>query len=405
MRRTVAVVGTLDTKGADFAFLRDEIERRGCDTIVIDTAVVGESAFEPDVTREEVARAAGVELSALVERRDRGEAVAAMARGAAEVVARLHREGRIHGVVAMGGGAGTLVGSTAMRALPVGVPKLLVSTVASGDVAAYVGITDVTMMHSVVDVAGVNSISRTIYTNAAAAIAGMAASSVAPGDDKPIIAATMFGNTTRAVNQARSLLEAEGYEVLVFHATGTGGRSMEALIADGHITAVLDMTTTEWADELCGGVLSAGPTRLDAAARAGIPQVVVPGCLDMCNFWARSTVPERYADRTFYEWNPNVTLMRTTVEENRRLAEIFADKLNAATGPVEVLVPMKGFSEIDVAGKPFHLPEANDAFVATLRERLRPGIELRTFDTDINDPAFSTAAVETLLRMLKQKET
>jgi uncharacterized protein (UPF0261 family) len=405
MRRTVAVVGTLDTKGADFAFLRDEIERRGCDTIVIDTAVVGESAFEPDVTREEVARAAGVELSALVERRDRGEAVAAMARGAAEVVIRLHREGRIHGVVAMGGGAGTLVGSTAMRALPVGVPKLLVSTVASGDVAAYVGITDVTMMHSVVDVAGVNSISRTIYTNAAAAIAGMAASSVAPGDDKPIIAATMFGNTTRAVNQARSLLEAEGYEVLVFHATGTGGRSMEALIADGHITAVLDMTTTEWADELCGGVLSAGPTRLDAAARAGIPQVVVPGCLDMCNFWARSTVPERYADRTFYEWNPNVTLMRTTVEENRRLAEIFADKLNAATGPVEVLVPMKGFSEIDVAGKPFHLPEANDAFVATLRERLRPGIELRTFDTDINDPAFSTAAVETLLRMLKQKET
>jgi uncharacterized protein (UPF0261 family) len=228
---------------------------------------------------------------------------------------------------------------------------------------------------------------------------------VAPGDDKPIIAATMFGNTTRAVNQARSLLEAEGYEVLVFHATGTGGRSMEALIADGHITAVLDMTTTEWADELCGGVLSAGPNRLDAAARAGIPQVVVPGCLDMCNFWARSTVPERYADRTFYEWNPNVTLMRTTVEENRRLAEIFADKLNAATGPVEVLVPMKGFSEIDVAGKPFHLPEANDAFVATLRERLRPGIELRTFDTDINDPAFSTAAVETLLRMLKQKET
>jgi uncharacterized protein (UPF0261 family) len=405
MRRTVAVVGTLDTKGADFAFLRDEIERRGCDTIVIDTAVVGESAFEPDVTREEVARAAGVELSALVERRDRGEAVAAMARGAAEVVTRLHREGKIHGVVAMGGGAGTLVGSTAMRALPVGVPKLLVSTVASGDVAAYVGITDVTMMHSVVDVAGVNSISRTIYTNAAAAIAGMAASSVAPGDDKPIIAATMFGNTTRAVNQARSLLEAEGYEVLVFHATGTGGRSMEALIADGHITAVLDMTTTEWADELCGGVLSAGPTRLDAAARAGIPQVVVPGCLDMCNFWARSTVPERYADRTFYEWNPNVTLMRTTVEENRRLAEIFADKLNAATGPVEVLVPMKGFSEIDVAGKPFHLPEANDAFVATLRERLRPGIELRTFDTDINDPAFSAAAVETLLRMLKQKET
>jgi uncharacterized protein (UPF0261 family) len=304
----------------------------------------------------------------------------------------------------MGGGAGTLIGSSAMRSLPVGVPKLLVSTVASGDVAPYVGISDLTMMHSVVDVSGVNSISRKIYTNAAAAIAGMVQSDVTAGDDKPIIAATMFGNTTRAVNHARGLLEAQGYEVLVFHATGAGGRSMEALVDDGHIAGVLDMTTTEWADELCGGVLSAGPTRLEAAARAGIPQVVVPGCLDMCNFWARPTVPERYRDRTFYEWNPNITLMRTTVDENRRLGEIFAEKLNAATGPVEVLVPMRGLSEIDVEGKPFHLPEANEAFVASLRAQLRPGIEIRTFETDINDPAFATAAVETLVGMLQRKE-
>ena len=404
MRRTVAIVGALDTKGADFAFLRDEIARHGCEVLVIDTAVVGAPAFMPDVTREEVARAGGAELSALVDAGDRGEAVATMAKGVAEIARRLHAEGRIHGVVSMGGGAGTLVGSSAMRALPVGVPKLLVSTVASGDVAAYVGISDVTMMHSVVDVSGVNSISRKIYGNAAAAIAGMVLNDVAAGEDKPIIAATMFGNTTRAVNHARGLLEAEGYEVLVFHATGAGGRCMEALIDDGHITAVLDMTITEWADELCGGVLSAGPGRLEAAGRAGIPQVVVPGCIDMCNFWARHTVPDRYADRTFYEWNPNVTLMRTTVDENRRMAEIVAEKLNAATGPAEVLIPMRGFSEIDVESKPFHHPEANEAFTETLRERLRPGIAVRTMETDINDPAFSAAAVETLIRMLKQKE-
>ena len=403
MRRTVGIIGTLDTKGPDFAFLRDEIQKGGCDVLVIDTAVVGDPAFEPDVTREEVARAGGADLAELVDVRDRGEAVGAMARGAAEVARRLYEEGRIHGIIGMGGGAGTLIGSSAMRALPVGVPKLLVSTVASGDVAPYVGITDITMMHSVVDVSGVNSISRKVYTNAAAAIAGMVQSEVAAGDDKPIIGATMFGNTTRAVNHARELLEAQGYEVLVFHATGAGGRSMEALIDDGHIAGVLDMTTTEWADELCGGVLSAGPTRLEAAARAGIPQVVVPGCLDMCNFWARPTVPERYKDRTFYEWNPNITLMRTTVEENRRLGEIFAEKLNAAKGPVEVLVPMRGLSEIDLEGKPFHLPEANEAFVESLRAKLRPGIEIRIHDTDINDPAFAEAAVETLVGMLKQK--
>jgi uncharacterized protein (UPF0261 family) len=402
MRRTVGIIGTLDTKGDDFAFLRDEIAKRGCDVLVVDTAVVGDPAFEPDVSREEVARAGGVDLARLVEVRDRGEAVGAMARGAAEVARRLYEQGRIHGIIGMGGGAGTLIGSSAMRALPVGVPKLLVSTVASGDVAPYVGISDVTMMHSVVDVSGVNSISRKIYTNAAAAIAGMVLSDVAAGDDKPIIGATMFGNTTRAVNHARGLLEAKGYEVLVFHATGAGGRSMEALIDDGHIAGVLDMTTTEWADELCGGVLTAGPHRLEAAGRAGIPQVVVPGCLDMCNFWARPTVPERYKDRTFYEWNPNITLMRTTVDENRRLGDIFAEKLNAAKGPVEVLVPMRGLSEIDLEGKPFHLPEANEAFVESLRAGLRPDIEIRIHDTDINDPAFATAAVETLVGMLQQ---
>ena len=403
MTKTVAIVGTLDTKGADFQFLRDEIVRRGCGFLVIDVGVVGEPAFEPDVPRTEVAAAAGVDLGALQEAGDRGEAVAAMARGIPLVVRRLFDEGRIHGVISMGGGAGTLLGSSAMRALPVGVPKVLVSTVASGDVAAYVGMSDIAMIHSVVDVAGVNSISRKVYGNAAGAIAGMVAHETAAGEDKPIIAASMFGNTTRAVNQAKAQLEAQGYEVLVFHATGAGGRTMEALIDDGHVTAVLDMTTTEWADELCGGVLSAGPHRLEAAARAGIPQVVVPGCIDMCNFWAPDTVPEKYRDRTFYKWNPNVTLMRTTPEENARLGEIFAEKLNAATGPVAVYVPVKGFSEVDLEGKPFHLPEANEAFVGALRANLKPGIDIVEMDVDINDPQFSSATVAALLEMVAQK--
>jgi len=403
MTKTVAIVGTLDTKGADFQFLRDEIVRRGCGVLVIDVGVVGEPAFEPDVPRTEVAAAAGVDLGALQEAGDRGEAVAAMARGIPLVVRRLFDEGRIHGVISMGGGAGTLLGSSAMRALPVGVPKVLVSTVASGDVAAYVGMSDIAMIHSVVDVAGVNSISRKVYGNAAGAIAGMVAHETAAGEDKPIIAASMFGNTTRAVNQAKAQLEAQGYEVLVFHATGAGGRTMEALIDDGHVTAVLDMTTTEWADELCGGVLSAGPHRLEAAARAGIPQVVVPGCIDMCNFWAPDTVPEKYRDRTFYKWNPNVTLMRTTPEENARLGEIFAEKLNAATGPVAVYVPVKGFSEVDLEGKPFHLPEANEAFVGALRANLKPGIDIVEMDVDINDPQFSSATVAALLEMVAQK--
>lgn len=400
MTKTVAVVGTLDTKGPDFEFLTEEIRARGCDVLMIDTGVKGEPWFDPDVPREEVARAAGASLSDLVEAGDRGDAVDVMARGATEVVSRLHREGRIHGVVSMGGGAGTLIGTRAMRALPVGVPKLMVSTVASGDVAAYVGSSDLTMMHSVVDVAGVNSISRAVYTNAAGAIAGMATGEAPPGEDKPIIAASMFGNTTRAVGHARELLEAEGYEVLVFHATGTGGRTMEALIADGHVRGVLDMTTTEWADEVCGGVLSAGPTRLEAAGRAGIPQVVVPGCIDMCNFWAPETVPPQFQDRTLHAWNPNVTLMRTTVEENQRLGEIFAEKLNAARGPVEVLIPRGGFSELDLPGGPFYWPEANQAFIETLKTQAHSEIRIREYDVDVNDPSFAEAAVEALMHML-----
>jgi len=401
---TIAIFGALDTKGIEFAFLKTEIEKKGFKAFVVDTGVLGGPAFKPDVTREEVAQAGGEKLSTLVERNDRGQAIAVMTQGAAIIARKLHADGKCNGIISMGGGAGTVIGTSAMRALPVGVPKLMVSTVASGDVGAYVGTSDITMMPSIVDVAGLNRISRLIISNAAAAVCGMASNVVTESEDqKPLIAATMFGNTTPAVDHARHILEKNGYEVLVFHATGTGGKTMEALIRDGYFVGVLDITTTEWADELCGGVLSAGPDRLSAAAETGLPQVVVPGCIDMCNFWAPNTVPDRYKARIFYHWNPNVTLMRTTPEENAQLAKIFAEKLNPALGAVTVMIPRRGFSQLDLEGKPFFCPEANHAFIDSLKANLRKDIPIIEMDVDINDPSFSGKSAEILLSML-QKE-
>jgi uncharacterized protein (UPF0261 family) len=401
MNKTIAIVGALDTKGQEYAFLKEEIEKRGFQTLVVDTGVLGSAYFEPDVPRSRVAEAGGSDLNQLIERQDRGEAMAVMTKGVAEVTRELYKNGQIDGIISMGGGGGTVIGTSAMRALPVGFPKLMVSTLASGDTAPYVGTTDITMMPSVVDVAGVNRISRRIYTNAAGAICGMVNAELDEREDKLLIAASMFGNTTTAVDHAREIMEAKGFEVLVFHATGTGGQTMEALIADEYIAGVLDITTTEWADEICGGVLSAGPHRLEAAASTGIPQVVVPGCIDMCNFWARDTVPEKYAERTFYEWNPNITLMRTTPEENQRMGEIFAEKLNAATAPVAVLIPLKGYSQLDLEGQPFYWPEANQAFINALKSNLRPDIPVAELDYDINAPEFSSQVAETLLALLE----
>jgi uncharacterized protein (UPF0261 family) len=405
MAKTIAIVGALDTKGQEFSFLKAEIEKRGCQTVVIDTGVLGEPAFPPQVSRENVARAGGVELADLVAKKDRGEAMAVMTRGVAEIARELYAAGKIDGLISMGGGGGTVMGTSAMRALPVGFPKLMVSTVASGDTSAYVGTSDITMMPSIVDVSGLNRISRTIFTNAAGAICGMVTGEVAAvGEEKPLIAATMFGNTTRAVDHARKILEEQGYEVLVFHATGTGGRTMESLIESGFFSGVLDITTTEWADEVCGGVLSAGPHRLEAAAKAGVPQVVTPACIDMCNFWAPETVPPKYQDRLFYQWNPNVTLMRTNVAENRRMGEIFAEKMNQATGPVKIFIPMGGFSEIDYPEKAFWWPEANQAFVDALKKNLRPDIPVEISGEDVNDPEFSGKVAGQLLEFLKEKK-
>jgi uncharacterized protein (UPF0261 family) len=399
---TVGIVGTLDTKGREFAFLKERIEAAGAQTLVINTGVLDPPYLAPDVSAAEVAEAGDSSVESLRGARDRGEAIAAMARGAAVVAARLHAEGRIDALISLGGSAGTTIGTAAMRALPVGVPKLMVSTMASGDTRPYVDTKDITMMYSVVDIAGINSLSRRILANAAAAIAGMAAAMVPAGEDRPLIGATMFGVTTPCVTRARELLEAAGYEVLVFHATGAGGRAMEDLARGGFLAGVLDITTTEWADELVGGVLSAGPNRLEAAAELGLPQVVVPGALDMVNFGPPETIPERFRERKFYQHNPTVTLMRTTVEENARLGRILAEKLNRAQGPTTVLLPLRGVSAIDQPGQPFHDPAADEAFFRELRTHLAPNVRLVELDMHINDPDFAAACANTLLESLRK---
>jgi uncharacterized protein (UPF0261 family) len=401
MLKPIVLVGSLDTKGSEFAFVRGLLREQGLATILIDFGVLGDPPYAPDISNAEVAEAGGVPLADLRASQDKTLAMRTMSQGLAEVVEELYLQDRVGGVLGMAGSGGTAIATAAMRRLPVGVPKLMVSTVAAGDIAPYVGSKDITVMPSVVDVAGVNSVSRQIYANAAGAIAGMVRQvHPAAEEDKPIITASMFGNTTTCVNHARGILEQKGYEVLIFHATGTGGRTMESLIAGGFVTANLDITTTELADEVCGGVLSAGPDRLLAAAAAGIPTVLAPGCVDMANFWGIETVPEKYRDRNLYEWNPNVTLMRTNVEENRQIGEMIARAANRSTGPVTILIPLKGVSQLDSPGGQFWDPAANRACFAAIRENLKPGIPVVEMDNNINDPAFSEKAVEMLLGQL-----
>lgn len=406
---TVALVGTLDTKGEEYAWLVERLGRVGVDTLAIDVGSFSRSDLA-DISSDDVLSAAGVDADEIRERRDRGEMMAAMGRGVAEVVRRLAAEGRIHGLLAVGGSGGSSVAAPAMQVLPVGFPKLLVSTMASGDVSPYVGEVDATLTYSVVDVAGINSISELVLGNAVAAIAAMAQtqearSSREPTVHKPLIGLTMFGVTTPAADEARERLTDLGYEVLVFHATGAGGRAMEKLVADGLLAGVLDLTTTELADDLVGGVLSAGPDRLEAAGAAGLAQVVSVGALDMVNFGPRETVPERFAERTFFVHNPTVTLMRTTSEENAELGKRIARKLASATGPATLFIPLRGVSAIDVDGAPFHDPGADRALFSALREGLA-GTPVRVIERDeaINDPGFGAAMAQALHESIAQQK-
>jgi uncharacterized protein (UPF0261 family) len=402
MARTVLLIGTLDTKGAEFQYVRDLIRGHGLGTLVLDAGVLADPSFTPDVSAGEVAAAAGASLTELRRRGDRGEAMDAMIAGVRALVPRLHAEARFDGVLGLGGGGGTNIATAAMRELPAGMPKLMVSTVASGDIRPYVGVSDITMMYSVVDIAGLNPFSRRILANAAGAIRGMVEQESPAAPDRPLIAASMFGVTTPCVDRVRGRLEEAGYEVLVFHATGSGGRAMEALIQAGYFVAVADLTTTEWCDEVVGGVLSAGPDRLSAAGRAGVPQVVSCGALDMVNFHAESTIPERFRNRKLYRHNPNVTLMRTTPEECSEIGRRIAERLNEARGLTTLLLPLRGLSALDKEGQPFHDPAANAVLFQALREYVRPEVQLVELDLHINDAAFAEAAVDHLLARVAQ---
>ncbi len=390
----VHILATLDTKGLEAAFVRDQLRALGVPTTLVDRSCRGEAAIAPDET-------------IVVDKQvDRGHAVTAAAEGAAQLVSQRFAEGRLSGVLGLGGSAGTTIGTGAMRALPLGVPKLMVSTLASGQTRQYVGAKDILMLNAVVDISGINRISREVLDTAARAMAGMVQfpRAAKSSDDRPLIAATMFGVTTPCVERARAVLEQAGYEVLVFHATGSGGEAMESLIAEGMFAGVLDITTTELADELCGGFLTAGPDRLTAAGRRGIPQVVSVGATDMANFYAFESVPLKFRDRKLHRHNANVTLMRTTPEENAAIGEEIGRKVAAARGPATILLPKRGVSALDAPGQAFDDPTARRALFDAIRSSAGsvPVIEL---DYHINDAAFAERAANTLLELLHRNTT
>ncbi len=383
----IYVVGTADTKGAELRFIAEAIRGLGGHPMVVDVGIRA-PGIAADISAAEVASHGASGLPSLT---DRGEAVSAMAEAFTRFIATRQD---IAGVIGIGGSGGTAIVTAGMRVLRIGLPKLMVSTLASGDTAPYVGVSDIMMMPSITDLAGLNRISRVILERAAAAIAAMAATPVAAASDRPAVGLTMFGVTTSAVTQILDRL-GPAVEGVVFHATGTGGRSMEALVDSGLLTGVLDITTTEVADLLCGGVLPAGPDRLDCIARTRVPYVGSVGACDMVNFWAPETVPARYQGRLFYRHNANVTLMRTTAEECAAIGAWIAQKLNRCEGPVHVLIPEAGVSALDIAGGAFFDPVADAALFDALEEGLQrtDRRHLTRLPVHINDPAFADAVV------------
>ena len=399
--KTVAVLGTFDTKGKELKFIKECIEEHGLKTLCINTGVF-EPVVEPDISSAEVAAAVGADINAIVEKRDRATATEVLAKGTEKLIPQLYAEGKFDGIISIGGSGGTSLATPAMRQLPLGGPKVMVSTMASGDVSPYVGTSDIVMIPSVVDAEGLNDISKVIFSNAANAVVGMVQNrKEIESDGKPLLAATMFGVTTPCVKAAEDYLHEQGYDVLVFHATGTGGKCMEALINQGFIKGVLDLTTTEWCDEVVGGVLNAGPDRLTAAGKNGIPQVVSVGALDMVNFGPMDTVPAQFKDRNLYKHNPTVTLMRTTADELKSIGHEIATRLTDATGKTTLMLPLKGVSMIDVEGQPFYDAEADKVLFDTLRTELADSnVEIVELDTDINDKEFAVAAAKKLISLL-----
>ena len=405
--KTIALAGTFDTKGPEFLYVRGLVEELGIKPYMIHTGVF-EAAYAVDVSNREIAAAAGYDIDQIVERRDRAMAMEALSEGMEILIPRLYAEGKFDGILSFGGSGATALVTPGMRALPIGVPKVMVSTMASGNVAQYVGTSDILMMPAIVDVAGLNKISRTIFKNAVLAIAGMVGmkEQFKPDtrEEKPLVAATMFGVTTPCVDQAKAYLEKKGYEVLVFHATGTGGRTMEALIDAGFFKGVLDLTTTEWCDQVVGGVLNAGPDRCGAAIRARLPQVVSVGACDMVNFGPIDTLPAQFADRKLYKHNPTVTLMRTTVEESKAVGKELSARWNQAQSRMTVLLPGKGLSMIDAQGQPFEGPEERKALFDTIKAGIdNEYVSIREVDYHINDSEFALQAAQTLIELMENE--
>lgn len=389
MEPKIYAIATMDTKGAELCYLADAITEAGGSVVRVDVGTGREPDVAADVSRQTVM--AGEALAT----DDRGEAIAVMAEALTRFLQREHRQGKVAGVIGLGGSGGTALITSALRALPIGLPKLMVSTVASGNTAPYVDCSDITMMFSVVDVAGLNQVSRRIFQNAAHAIAGMCRCQFGADGKRKTLGMTMFGVTTPCVTAVREQLEQQGYDCLVFHATGTGGRAMEKLVEGGLIDGVLDITTTEVADQVVGGVFAAGPDRLDVTLERKIPLVLSLGAVDMVNFGARDTVPSEFQGRNFYQHNAQVTLMRTTPEENREIARWIARKLNQASGPWTVVFPGGGVSALDLPEQPFHDPEADAALLDALKQELQTGPQRKLIvrPEAINDPLFANALV------------
>jgi uncharacterized protein (UPF0261 family) len=402
--KTVALVGTFDSKGTEYQYIKELLEKLDLNVFTIHTGVF-ESAFVPDVDVAEIAAEADEDIASIRKRNDRAYATEVLSRGLKRLLPKLFAKGLFDGVLSFGGTGGTSLVAPGMRQLPIGIPKLIVSTVASGDTSVYVGTSDIMMMPSIVDVSGLNKISKRIFGNAVSAMAGLLNYRFeTEEDERPLVAATMFGVTTPAVNFAREYLEQNGYEVLVFHATGIGGRTMESLVSDGYFAGVLDLTTTEWADELVGGILNAGEHRLEAASLAKIPQVVSLGAMDMVNFGPFDTVPDQFKNRNFYKHNPTVTLMRTTVEENEKLGKIIASKLNLAKSETILVIPNGGFSAIDVQTGPFYCPEADKALIDSIKKHLtNENVKLIEKEHAINDKAFAEFSAQQLINLMNEK--
>ncbi|MGC6461557.1 MAG: Tm-1-like ATP-binding domain-containing protein [Pirellulaceae bacterium] len=401
---SIYLIATLDTKGVEAGWIRESLMRQGHRVTLVDVGSSGDPQVDPDIDRAMVFEVAGTSWSVVRSDQDRGEAVAAAARGVAQLIRQHADQGLVEGVLSIGGSAGTSIGTSAMRALPLGIPKVMVSTMASGQVRPYVADKDLCMINSVVDIAGINRVSRIVLSQAADAMSGMVNGrkqvfAEASPTEKPLVVASMFGVTTPCVQVARGVLEQAGYEVLIFHATGTGGQAMESLIREGLIAGVLDITTTELADELVGGVLTAGPGRLTAASELGVPQVISVGALDMVNFGSPETVPQKFADRLFYQHNPVVTLMRTSVSECRQLGKEVGRKVAMSNGPAEVLFPCQGVSAIDAEGQAFEDQEARMALLEGLKSTCGAA-RMEVMDAHINDPEFAQAAAQRLLSLM-----